>query len=185
MGPAVQPGSGGHRNDGGPDGRRGPRVWTAEQLSGDPVVLLTPLAERVSQLAAQQRYEEAGAVRDEAERLRVLLDRHRRETSLREAGRVVLAVDGEGGWFSTGASGSEASRGPAASPGDVADEPDGADHERSIVAQWLAGNTGSGPDPGGRVAPRDGHAGPPDPGSWPSCAVAGSGHAAAAVDSAA
>lgn len=120
----------------------GGRVWTDEQLSGDPVVLLTPLAERVSQLAAQQRYEEAGAVRDEAERLRVRLDRHRRETSLREAGRMVLAVDGEGRVVLDRGVWVGGEPGAGRSPGDVAHEPDDADRERSVVARWLAGNTG-------------------------------------------
>ncbi len=119
------------------------RVWTDEQLSGDPVVLLTPLAEQVGELAAQQRYEEAGAVRDEAERLRSRLDRHRQETSLREAGRMVLAVDGEGevvldrGVWVGGEP--EAGRGV----GTGADEPDDADLERSVVARWLAGHAGT------------------------------------------
>ncbi len=137
--PFNQPGRTPRRRGRG-DGRR---VWTDEQLAGDPVVLLTPLAERVSELAAQQRYEEAGAVRDEAERLRVRLDRHRRETSLREAGRMVLAVDGEGEvvldrgvWV-----GGEPADGRGAGAG--ADEPDDADLERSVVARWLAGHTGT------------------------------------------
>ena len=55
---------------------------------------------------------------------------------------MVLAVDGEGrvvldrGVWVGGEPG--AGRGP----GDVADEPDDADRERSVVARWLAGHTG-------------------------------------------
>ena len=111
-------------------GRR--RTWTTEDLSSDPLALLAPLATAVRELADQQRYEEAGALRDEAERLRRLLDRHRRMTSLQEAGRVVLAVDGEGDmvlergvWT-----------GGLRPPGHDAD--DHGDHERAIVAQWLS-----------------------------------------------
>ncbi len=122
-----------------PRPRRGRhRTWTPEELSSDPLELLAPLAAAVRELADQQRYEEAGVLRDEADRLRGLLDRHRRMTSLAEAGRVVLAVDGEGevvlergvwtgGLRPAGSSGHGPD--PAGDPGD---------HERAIVAQWLA-----------------------------------------------
>ena len=75
-------------------GRR--RRWTEKALAGDPTELLTPLAEEVAVLSAAQQYEEAARLRDEAERLRHLLRRHRRVESLRRAGRVVLLLDGEG-----------------------------------------------------------------------------------------
>src|ERR1019366_7892757 len=75
-------------------GRR--RPWKPDELAGNPVDLLTPLADHVAELAKHQRYEEAASVRDEAERLRHLLGRHRRVASLRRAGRVVLFIDGEG-----------------------------------------------------------------------------------------
>ena len=69
---------------------------TADELEGDPVALLGPLAQRLADLSAGQRYEEAAAVRDEAERLRHLIERHRREESLLRAGRVVLHIESEG-----------------------------------------------------------------------------------------
>ena len=76
-------------------GRR-KRAWTPEDLGTDPIELLTPFAERVSALSRAQAYEEAAGVRDDAERLRHLLVRHRQVESLRQAGRVVLHVEGEG-----------------------------------------------------------------------------------------
>ena len=79
-----------------PGGERRRTVWSHEQLTGDPVELLGPMAEAVRVMAGQQRYEEAAVVRDEAERLRALLERHRQVVSLRLAGRVVLDVEGEG-----------------------------------------------------------------------------------------
>ena len=125
-------GSGAPTGDpGGRPRRRGRRrSWSPEQLVSDPVELLAPLAEAVTELSSQQRYEEAGAVRDDAERLRGLLERHRRVEALRAAGRVVLAVDGEGEvvlddglWVGGEGTGS----------GDRS----GHDQERAIVAQWL------------------------------------------------
>jgi DNA polymerase III epsilon subunit family exonuclease len=151
-----------------PRGRGRRRVWTAEQLGADPLALLAPLAERVAELSRQQRYEEAGAVRDEAESLRSLIRRHRLVESLRAAGRVVLEVDHEGqvvldGGLWTGA-------GPCLVPACLhpvdlhparlhpvdlhpadrcaADRgPDGltdeeAGQERAIVAQWLGTHAG-------------------------------------------
>ena len=91
--------------------------------------------------------------RDEAERLRQLLGRHRRVTSLRRAGRVVLHVEGEGrvelddgllveaaSLFDTGDP-----CGPGTADGGGLDPAftvtaDGHDKERVIVAQWLRFN---------------------------------------------
>jgi hypothetical protein len=121
-------------------GRR--RTWTAEQLSSDPVELLAPLADRIRELAFEQRYEEAGALRDEADALRDRLDLHRRVSSLREAGRMVLAVEGEGelvldrGIWVGGASG-------VGVGGPVPEAEDQLDLERAIVARWLAEHAGS------------------------------------------
>ena len=146
--PGVAPGAGRRAGARARAGRGRRRSWTAAQLAADPTDLLTPLAETLAELSDQQRYEEAGAVRDEAEALRRLVDRHRRETSLRDAGRVVLAVDGEGqmvldggvlvggprvvGGDGTGHGGGSPDRRP-----EVDDE-----CERSIVAQWLGDHAG-------------------------------------------
>jgi len=121
-------------------GRR--RTWTVEELSCDPVELLAPLADQVRELAVAQRYEEAGALRDEAEALRGRLDLHRRVSSLREAGRMVLAVEGEGelvidrGIWVGSATG-------VGVGGPVPEAEDPLDGERAIVAGWLAENAGS------------------------------------------
>ena len=142
-------------------GRR--REWTSDDLGGDPTELLTPMAHEVAHLAQQQRYEEAARLRDEADRLRHLIGRHRRAESLRQAGRVLLMVDGEGvveldgglltatgtmfesgtggsgGTGGTGGTGGQSSSegsGDAASPV-LAMTHDGHENERIIVAQWL------------------------------------------------
>jgi len=127
--------------------RRGRRpTWSAEDLAGDPTELLRPYADRIASLARSQRYEDAARVRDEAERLRLLLGRHRRVESLRQAGRVVLLVRDEGtvelddGLLVEAASlfddsGSGSGLDPAWS---VA--ADGHDTERVLIAQWLRFN---------------------------------------------
>ena len=147
---------GGHAGDGGPMAeanrppRRGRRTrWTTDDLAGDPAELLTPFAREVSTLARSRRYEEAARVRDEAERLRLLLGRHRRVESLRRAGRVVLHVAGEGTVELDGGLLIEAASlfgvgGPDA-PADGLDPAftataDGHQRERVIVAQWLRFN---------------------------------------------
>jgi hypothetical protein len=112
-------------------GRR--RPWTAEQLSSDPVELLGPLADRIRELAGQQRFEEAGALRDEIDELRARLDLHRRVAALREAGRMVLAVEGEG----------QVVLDRGVWTGGTAEAGDRADPERAIVARWLADHAGS------------------------------------------
>ena len=122
-------------------GRR--RSWKPDELAGDPVDLLVPLADHVTELAGQQRYEEAAAVRDEAERLRHLLGRYRRVESLRNAGRMVLEVDGEGTIQLDGGLLRETDGLFDAVPGPGAGlvmAGDGHDDERIIVAQWLGAN---------------------------------------------
>jgi DNA polymerase-3 subunit epsilon len=66
-------------------------------LRHDPMLLLEPLAERMHQLAAEQRFEEATDVRDRATALAHALRRQRRFDALMGAGRVVIEVDGAGG----------------------------------------------------------------------------------------
>ena len=107
-------------------------------MGADPAALLGPMAEEVCELAGRQRYGGPAAVRDEAVRLRALLVRHRRVESLRSAGRVVLAVDGEGEVVIDGGlwAGGERWIGTDA-PGIDADGEGGLDQERAIVAQWL------------------------------------------------
>ena len=66
-------------------------------LSSRPAVLLDPLAARMRALAGAARYEEAAAVRDRAAALSRAVQRQRRLEALRNAGRLVVEVDGEGG----------------------------------------------------------------------------------------
>jgi DNA polymerase III epsilon subunit family exonuclease len=124
---------------GGPSRRRGRRrQWTADELSRDPLEVLGPMADALRQLSEQHRYEEAAAVRDEAEQLQRLMVRHRQVETLRESGRVELSIDGgtsielDGGLLVGG--------GPAASDPGLALTADGHEHERIIVSQWLAAN---------------------------------------------
>lgn len=70
-------------------------TWTDADLDMDPYHLLAPMAERLTELSNEQRFEEAATIRDEAERLRQLLVTHRNVKSLSEAGRVTLMIDGE------------------------------------------------------------------------------------------
>jgi len=126
-------------------GRR--RTWTTDELAADPAELLVPMAKELVRLAQLHRYEDAARVRDEADRLRHLIGRQRRVASLRDAGRVVLYVDGEGAveldsglltesgtMFGSGR-GEHGSADPA-----LTMTKDGHDHERVIVAQWLHAN---------------------------------------------
>ncbi len=136
-------------------GRRRPgrrrRTWTPEDLAGDPVELLLPFAERVVELSQLQRYEDAARVRDDAERLRHLVVRHRSVESLRRAGRLVLHVEGEGAvelddglLVENGTLFDDASVRPPVHRGGpdpgVVVAADGHDNERFIVAQWLRAN---------------------------------------------
>ncbi|MEM7141922.1 MAG: DEDD exonuclease domain-containing protein [Actinomycetota bacterium] len=63
-----------------------------ETLSRDPARLLRPLEERIAELAASDRFEEAADVRDRAEALGGALRRARRFDLLRRAGRVRLSI---------------------------------------------------------------------------------------------
>ncbi len=119
-------------------------TWTPEDLEQDPEALLRPFAERLSFLSRSQRYEDAARVRDDAERLRHLIERHRSVESLRQAGRVVLLVDGEGAIELDGGILIEtASLFDSTDPTRGGMDPaftvtgDSHDNERIIVAQWL------------------------------------------------
>ena len=118
-------------------------MWTAEDLERDPVELLTPYAESVASLSRSQRYEDAAQVRDEAERVRHLIVRHRLVESIRRAERTVLLVDGEGTVELDGGilveTGSLFVEGGALDPAFAANA-DGHQNERIIVAQWLRAN---------------------------------------------
>jgi len=127
------------------NGRRR-RKWTAEDLATDPIELLAPFAQRVDSLSRLQRYEDAAWVRDDAERVRHLIIRHRLVESLRRAERVVLLVDGEGTVELDGGllieSGSLFDDGGGLSDPAFAISADGHENERIIVAQWLRANAG-------------------------------------------
>lgn len=70
-------------------------TWSDAELDTDPHRLLAPMVERLTELSNEQRFEEAAAIRDEAEHLRHLLETRRRVKSLRDAGRVTIIVDGK------------------------------------------------------------------------------------------
>src|SRR5665213_691218 len=121
------------------------RTWTAEDLAEDPGELLAPMAERVTSLSKLQRYEDAARARDEAERVRHLLVRHRLVESLRRADRTVLLVEGEGPVELDGGLVVETGSLFGDGHGDGLDpaftiSADGHDNERIIVAQWLRAN---------------------------------------------
>jgi len=124
-------------------GGRRRRTWTAEDLACDPVELLTPFAESVTSLSRMQRYEDAARIRDEAERVRHLIVRHRLVESLRRAERTVLLVDGEGTVELEGGLLVETvslfDDGGGLDPA-FAVSADGHQNERIIVAQWLRAN---------------------------------------------
>jgi DNA polymerase-3 subunit epsilon len=134
-------------------GRRGrSRIESQVDLSADPTTLLSPLMQEVATHAAALRYEEAGALRDDARRLRNAIIGHWRSEALRGAGRLLLEVCGEGtielhdglvvewGTSVPGSGKSVPGSGtpvPAAGtsvPGSkVPDE----DRDRAVAAQWL------------------------------------------------
>ncbi|MBC8364018.1 MAG: DEDD exonuclease domain-containing protein [Actinobacteria bacterium] len=65
-------------------------------LTGEPQLLLRPLAERMQGLAAAERFEEAADARNGAEALASTLLRQRRIDILRNAGRVRVRIVGHG-----------------------------------------------------------------------------------------
>ncbi|KAA0232517.1 MAG: putative bifunctional exonuclease/endonuclease protein [Acidimicrobiales bacterium] len=66
-------------------------------LTADPSVLLDPLAEKMTDLATQERFEEAADVRDRADALATALRRQRSFDQLRRQARLVVeAADGSG-----------------------------------------------------------------------------------------
>ena len=72
-------------------------------LTTEPELLLAPLAERLAQLAADERFEEATDVRDRADALASALRRQRRFDALRRAGRLRLELpDGSGAELESG-----------------------------------------------------------------------------------
>lgn len=66
-------------------------------LTAEPLALLAPLDDRMHELAAAERYEEAADVRDRAAALAGALRRKRRFDALRAAGELRLALVGVGG----------------------------------------------------------------------------------------
>jgi DNA polymerase III epsilon subunit family exonuclease len=122
-------------------------TWSDAELDADPYHLLAPMAERLTELSNEQRFEEAATMRDEAERLRQLLVTHRNVKSLSDAGRVTLMIDGEHPVelargllvcrrkvLATGSA--DYDRGCTVSV-ESADD----DNERMIVANWIAENS--------------------------------------------
>ena len=142
----------GHTASPGGDARAGadapgrPRTWPVTRPSCS-----RPFAERVVALSRLQRYEDAARVRDDAERLRHLVVRHRSVESLRRAGRLVLHVEGEGtveldeGLLVESGTLFDAGCRPDVGHSGGLDPvstvtADGHDNERLIVAQWLRAN---------------------------------------------
>jgi DNA polymerase-3 subunit epsilon len=126
-------------------GHRRRRASSGEEHDGDPMALLAPLCRRLAELSRQQRFEEAASVRDEAEGLRHVLARHRQAESLRRAGLVVLAIDGEGTVALDGGllvEGGETSGSELAPDSGWAAPGDDGHGERAIVAQWLMAHAG-------------------------------------------
>ncbi len=66
-------------------------------VRGDPEPLFVKLAAKMARLAAQQRYEEAGELRDCAAALARALERQRRYDALRAAGKIRVELPG-GAW---------------------------------------------------------------------------------------
>ncbi|MEX1218232.1 MAG: DEDD exonuclease domain-containing protein [Acidimicrobiales bacterium] len=66
-------------------------------LTVEPELLLEPLAERIALLASEERFEEAGDVRDRANALASAIARQRRFDQLRHAGRLQIDLGPLGG----------------------------------------------------------------------------------------
>ena len=79
-----------------PDELRRHRRAGGRGLTTEPELLLDPLDERMRAQAGAERFEEAAATRDRAAALATALSRQRRLDALRQAGRVVVEVPGEG-----------------------------------------------------------------------------------------
>jgi hypothetical protein len=122
-------------------------TWSDADLDMDPHRLLAPMAERLTELSNEQRFEEAAAIRDEAERLRHLLETRRRVKSLSDAGRVTLMVDGEHPVeLDCGLLVCRRSTLATGNPGHDRDctapmNPASRDSERIIVANWIEKNS--------------------------------------------
>jgi DNA polymerase III epsilon subunit family exonuclease len=122
-------------------------TWSDADLDMDPHRLLAPMAERLTELSNEQRFEEAAAIRDEAERLRHLLETRRRVKSLSDAGRVTLMVDGEHPVeLDCGLLVCRRSTLATGNPGHDRDctapmNPASRDNERIIVANWIEKNS--------------------------------------------
>jgi DNA polymerase III epsilon subunit family exonuclease len=123
--------------------RRG-RIEARVDVAGDPVGLLAPLMAEMAVHAEAQRYEEAGAVRDDAKRLRNAIIKHRRTEALRGAGCLVLEIAGEGtvellnGVFVE--SGSFLPDANCAGSPHCPDSSPTTDQDRVVAAQWLHAN---------------------------------------------
>ena len=98
-------------------------------LTTDPDLLLTPLTERITALAADERFEEAADVRDRADALAAALRRQRRYDQLRRAGRIRLELDDgsgallDGGRLIAAWSAGELPLGSASVPTDTVTDP--------------------------------------------------------------
>jgi DNA polymerase III epsilon subunit family exonuclease len=150
--PSVPPPNGATPRSGPRRPGRRRRTWTPEDLSGAPAELLAPFAERVAELSRMQRYEDAARVRDDAERLRHLVVRHRSVESLRRSGCLVLLIEDEGtvelhdgllverGTLFDGAPDRTSPVDGGGLDAAFAVTADGHDNERLIVAQWLRAN---------------------------------------------
>lgn len=119
-------------------------------LTTDPTMLLAPLARRMDDLAATERFEEAADMRDRAAALTQALRRQRRFDSLRRAGRMVVEMPGRGGaelaggrlvraWGSDGQPAMLADRLDGAPDDDDPTLPLSRDHadELACIAGWL------------------------------------------------
>lgn len=130
-----------------------------EGLTGDPAVLLGPLQQRMRDLAAAERFEEAAATRDRAGALARALTRQRQFDALRRAGRLEVEVADRRLVFRNGLLGAHVGAAPeegadGADGAEGADPANGADaeHDRPVpcnlvdelacVASWLEAEAG-------------------------------------------
>jgi DNA polymerase-3 subunit epsilon len=125
-----------------------------EALRHDPRLLLDPLEARMHALAEAERFEEAAAVRDRASALARVLTRQARLEALRASGRLVVAVEGEGGAVIEGGrleaawgardewSGASAAVAPTHEPAPTGPIPCEEVDELACVARWLESRAG-------------------------------------------